>query len=374
MSRSFHYVFDMFWKLIAASCLVLYSHGAVSPSERVIAFYYGWYANPAPDGAYDHWDSPVFERGASSNPKRFPGGDNIGSNFYPQAGCYSVNDPKTLDRQMRELRAARVGVISASWWGEDSFTAKNLPRLMDAAQAHGLRVCIHLEPFGGRNAKTTGRAIRHLIDKYGTHPAFFRLDPGSRPVFFVYDSYLTPASEWSQLLSPAGKESIRHSKYDSVVIGLWVKENDGQFMTNGNFDGFYTYFAADGFTYGSTTKNWPKLARFAREHNLLFAPSVGPGYIDTRIRPWNGSTTRAREGGRYYDRMFQAAVDCAPELISVTSYNEWHEGTQIEPAAPKKFEGFTYEDYRPLQPDDYLERTAGWVKEFESHGSKATGQ
>eukprot|EP00961_Rhodomonas_salina_P192568 2599180-Rhodomonas_salina.2 len=45
--------------------------------------------------------------------------------------------------------------------------------------------------------------------------------------------------------------------------------------------------AADGFSFGSTTGNWDRMARFAREHKMLFIPSVGPGYDDSKIRPWN---------------------------------------------------------------------------------------
>lgn len=356
----------MYRVLITVLCLSFGIQAADDPSNRVIAFYYGWYANPQTDGSYDHWNSPVFLRDKNAKPKNFPGGDDIGANYFPQAGCYSVNNPETLDRQMRELMTARAGVICASWWGEDSFTGKNVPNLMDAAHGYGLQVCFHIELFPGRNAQTTGRAIRTLIDKYGSHPAFFRSPQASnRPIFFAYDSYLTPANEWAELLSPNGKQTLRKTKYDAAVIGLWVKENDGRFMTNGFFDGFYTYFASDGFEYGSTTKNWPKLASFARDHKLLFIPSVGPGYIDTRIRPWNNSTTRSRDGGRYYDKMFQATIDCSPRLISITSYNEWHEGTQIEPAIPKKLDGYTYENYLPVEPDYYLKRTAHWVEQFE---------
>jgi glycoprotein endo-alpha-1,2-mannosidase len=337
------------------------------PSDRVIAFYYGWYGNPQTDGAYEHWNSDVILNGPKGKPKKYPGGDDIAANFYPQAGCYSVNDLETLDRQMRELVAARVGVIGASWWGEETFTGKNLKPLMDAAHAHGLKVCIHIEPFGGRNAITTGNAVRKLIDEYGSHPAFFRSkEAGNRPVFFVYDSYLTPATEWAELLKPGGKESIRGTTYDSAMVGLWVKEGDGTFMTEGGFDGFYTYFAADRFSFGSTAKNWPQMAAFAREHKLLFIPSVGPGYNDTRIRPWNGGTTRSRDEGRYYDRMFEAAIRCKPDLISITSYNEWHEGTQIEPAIPKKLSDYIYKDYSPREPDYYLKRTAYWVERFNS--------
>jgi alpha-mannan endo-1,2-alpha-mannanase / glycoprotein endo-alpha-1,2-mannosidase len=340
--------------------------GAGDVSDRVIAFYYGWYGNPATDGRYEHWNSQIFERGNKASSTNFPGGDDIASNYYPQAGPYSVNDRATLDRQMRELRSARVGVLSASWWGDDSFTGRNFSLLLDAAHQHGLKVCIHLEPFGGRNATTTRQAIQRVIERYGEHPAFFRSSlAGGRPLFFIYDSYLTPAVQWAEILSSSGKETIRGTRYDSAVIGLWVKESDGKFMTNGLFDGFYTYFAADRFTYGSSIQNWPKLSSFAREHKLLFLPSVGPGYVDTRVRPWNQNTTRSRNNGEYYDLMFRAAIEQNPAFITITSYNEWHEGTQIEPAVPKEIEAFIYKDYRPLVPDHYLKRTAYWVAQFE---------
>lgn len=331
-------------------------------SSRVIAFYYGWYGNPQTDGAFEHWNHPV----AIKNGRSFPGGEDIGSNFYPQAGCYSVHDPQTLERQMRELRAAGVGVLCSSWWGEGSSTDKILLRLLDAAARHGLKVNIHIEPFPGRNASSTRQAIVYLIDTYGQHPAFHRgKEFGGRPVFFVYDSYLTPAAEWAQVLAPHGTNTLRNTRYDAAIIGLWVKEHDGEFMTAGHFDGFYTYFAADGFTYGSTPAHWRALNDFARRTGKSFVPSVGPGYIDTRIRPWNGGTTRARDKGAYYDREFKAALDSGASLVSITSYNEWHEGTQIEPAIPRQIPGFAYLDYAPLEPDYYLKRTAYWVGQLE---------
>jgi len=103
-------------------------------------------------------------------------------------------------------------------------------------------------------------------------------------------------------------------------------------MLEGGFDGFYTYFATDGFTFVSTTRNWPKLAAWARAHAKIFVPCAAPGYIDTRIRPWNGVNTRDREGGAYYDRSWVAAVAVSPELVGTASFNEWREGTQIETA------------------------------------------
>lgn len=335
----------------------------VRPSDRVIAFYYPWYGNPDVDGRYANWNHPVAVR--NEPPRSFPGGDDIGANFYPAAGCYSVNDPAVLRRHMEQLRRAGVGVLCVSWWGKDTFTDRALPAVMAAAERAGLKVNFHLEPSPGRNAATTRDALAYLIARHGASPACHRLpEKGDRPVFFVYDSYLTPAAEWASLLTPGGARTIRGTPDDAVVIGLWVKEREERFMHEGGFDGFYTYFATDGFTYGSTIHNWPRLAEWARAQGKLFVPCVAPGYIDTRIRPWNGVNTRDREAGAYYDRLWTAAVAVAPPLVAITSFNEWHEGTQIEPAVPKQIPGFTYLDYQPLAPEDYLDRTAHWVRRY----------
>jgi molybdenum cofactor synthesis domain-containing protein len=333
------------------------------PNNNVHAFYYPWYGNPQTDNSYYHWNHPQSVK--QGKPKSYPGGNDIGANFYPKLGCYSSNSDQDLNVHMLMLRKAKVGVISTSWWGKDSYTDKAVPRLLDAAARYKIKVCFHIEPFPGRNAQTTRDAIIYIIDKYGSHSAFYRYgNDKPRPMFYIYDSYLTPAEQWKAILSTDGYQTIRNTKYDSVVIGLWVKEHEQTFMTEGHFDGYYTYFATDGFTYGSTIKNWPKLAEWAQQNCKIFIPSVGPGYIDLRIRPWNDVNTRDRQNGAYYDSEFAAAIAAQPTIISITSFNEWHEGTQIEPAIPKQIPDFKYLDYSPHDPEYYLDRTSYWINRY----------
>jgi len=338
-----------------------------APSYRVHTFYYPWYGNPNTDGKYANWNHPVAVRNGPA--RRFPGGDDIGANYYPAIGCYSVNDPKIVETHMQQLRRAHIGVISVSWWGRDSFTDRALPLLFRMAKKYGIQINFHIEPHlgtGRRNALQVREAMVYLIDTYGKSPALYRhARRGNRPMFYVYDSYLTPAKEWATILAPQGSHTIRNTKYDAVVIGLWVKQNEEPFFLNGHFDGFYTYFATDGFTYGSTLSHWKQLATWAGTHGKLFIPCVAPGYIDTRIRPWNGQNTRDRKGGDYYDRSCQAALDVEPDLIGITSFNEWHEGTQIEPAVAKQVGDYRYLDYVPREAIWYLDRTAHWVMAFE---------
>ena len=63
------------------------------------------------------------------------------------------------------------------------------------------------------------------------------------------------------------------------------------------------------------------MREFAKEHNLLFVPSVGPGYDDSFIRPWNIRNRKKRKDGEYYRLMWDDAIASIPDAVSITSFN-----------------------------------------------------
>lgn len=328
-----------------------------SPQERLHAFYYGWYGTPDVDGRWINLDHAVTTADGRVESTCAPPED-IGANFYPASGPYSSSDLETAKRHCAEIQRAGVGVMVVSWWGKDTPTDRSLSSLFEAATDAGLKICFHLEPWPDRDAESVRDALRYLLDRWGNASALFRWQ--GKPMVYVYDSYLVPDSEWASLLRPNGTRSIRGTPLDSLFIGLWVKESHGRSLAEVGFDGFYTYFATEDFTWGSTPEHWPEMARFARDKNKLFIPCVGPGYNDLRIRPWNEKNYRGREGGAYFDRLFERAVAVNPGVIAITSYNEWHEGTQIEPAMPYRAVGRVYEDYGDLSGTWYLDRARYW--------------
>ena len=333
--------------------------------QKVHIFYYPWYRNPQTDECWKHWDQN------NHNPP-----DDIASNFYPVLGAYSNNDPETIDKHMQWIKNSNVGVIIISWWGQKSWEEDPVPLILEKAKKYGLKVGWHIEPYLGRTAASVKKDIEYIINTYGSSPAFYRdVNHGNKPIFYIYDSYRISENDWATVLSPAGTDTIRGTQYDSIVIALFVNSDDTSFVLNGYFDGFYTYFATDGFTYGSTPSNWASMAQWARDNNKIFIPSVGPGYDDTRVRPWNSINRRDRENGAYYDRMFQAAININPDIISITSFNEWHEGTQIEPADPNKVspDGYDYIDYQPYPDTFYLYKTLYWSNTYIKNSSHLKG-
>jgi glycoprotein endo-alpha-1,2-mannosidase len=341
---------------------------------RIHVFYYIWYGNPKFDGKFLHWNHKVLPHWTESVNRLYPQidkpfnaeGDSIGANYFPMRGTYSSSSKEVICDHFKEMAKYKIGVVSVSWWGVTQSDAnganveKFIPFIMDCAQSEGLKVNFHLEPYKDRTAISTASDVKHIIDTYGSHPAMYMYK--GKPMFYIYDSYLI--RDWEKVLAPTGISTIRGTEYDSYMISLYLGEESKQFVLDSHFDGIYTYFASVGFTQGSTPQNWLSLSDWTRNNKLIFCPSVGPGYDDTRIRPWNSNNKKWRNDGKYYQDMFDKAIQTKPDLISITSYNEWHEGTQIESAIPKTSEGYTYESYGTHEPDFYMDLTRKLIESW----------
>ncbi|HSC73451.1 MAG TPA: hypothetical protein VLB89_04740 [Gaiellaceae bacterium] len=265
---------------------------------RSAIFFYPWYSNMRHDGGYAHWTQnghqPPFD---------------VASQFYPLRGPYSSADPRILGEQMHDIAWAGVDEVVSSWWGFGSEEDLRLPAVMRAAKRYHLRVGIQLEPYPGRTVSSIGADL-----------VYFR-SLGIRDVY-IYRSTDFPAEQWWDVTrQPNG-------------MRLFAQTNRVGFAARAGFTGFYTY---DILLYDGA--KFDRLCRQARAVGILCAPSVGPGYEaaaatgDTRIKP-------RLEGGTY-DSMWRAANDAGADVVTITSYNEWSEGTQIEPAG----HGGRYESY-----------------------------
>jgi hypothetical protein len=297
------------------------------PSPEVAIFFYPWYGTPVRDGAFQHWSQHGTQPPSS-----------IASSFYPARGIYSSSDPGVLRSQMEEIAGVRVGVVIVSWWGQGSVEDQRLPEVITTARSSGLDVAVHIEPYVGRTPETVAADVAKLHALGVTD-------------FYVYDSSAYDDASWASV--------------NRTLTGVRMFANTslpGK-AAAGGFAGLYTYdvYAYDG-------SSFPRMCASARKLHLVCAPSVGPGYDgravgDARLRPRNDGAT--------YDGMWRSALRAHADMVTITSYNEWHEGTQIEPAAVA---GLQYESYDgayslhgKAAQRAYLDRTAWWIGEFEWH-------
>ena len=296
---------------------------------KVSAFFYPWYATASRDGAFVHWS-----QGGHGPP------DDIAASYYPARGLYSSTDRLVLGRQMEEIRAAGIDEIAVSWWGSGSFEDARLPLVAEAARAQGVHVAAHVEPYVDRSVASTVADIGYLRGL------------GIRR-FYVYRPLDLPLDVWAEANAQLdGVEVLA----ETGLVGAALR---------GGFDGVYTYdiVSFDGGTFA-------RICAAAHAKGLVCAPSVGPGY-DAR-RGSLDSRVKRRRAGRTYDAMWRSAIAAGADRVTITSYNEWHEGTQIEPAAAAgrrgRYRYVSYDGAWGRRGRDaaraYLDRTAYWSDVF----------
>lgn len=299
-----------------------------APAATVAIFYYPWYGNPKVDGAWQHWN-----QGGRTPPA------NTYSSFYPARGAYSSNDPAVVGAQLREIARAGIDEVVISWWGRGSSGDALFPALVAAVRRAGLEPALHLEPYDGRSADSVRLDLQYAATL------------GIRDVF-VYLPRTIDAQSWAAL------------RADAPPLRLFAGTELVGFAAAGKFDGFYTY---DFVNYGAS--KFARLCTQAHRVGLLCAPSVGPGYDGVRAGEAPGGA--ARRNGATYDRLWTAALAAGPDIVTITSYNEWGESTQIEPAVPRR--GYrSYDGAWGLRGRAaemaYLDRTAYWAAHWDGRG------
>ena len=316
-------------RLIPVVALAAFALAAPASAARplVAIFYYPWYGTPQVDGAWEHW---------SQNGHAPPG--DLYSSFYPAGGPYSSSSPDVVAVQMAEIRAAGIDEVVTSWWGRGSSTDVRLALVVREAWRQHLGVAAQIEPYPGRGDTLPGDlAYLHAL--------------GIRDVF-VYEPQQLTAAQWAERRAslPAAMRYFAQTGYAG-------------FAAAARFDGLYTY---DPVTYGGD--DFARICAAASRMHLLCAPSVGPGYQGRRAG--EDAAAKPRRAGATYDSMWQGALAARPALVTITSFNEWGEGTQIEPAAARR--GYASYDgawgmHGAAANDAYLARTAFWAARFH-HG------
>jgi hypothetical protein len=300
---------------------VLEARCLLSINKEVLAFYYPWYGNPQVSGHYVHWTGVDAEHHTIAN-----------STHYPELGPYDSHDPAVVAQHVDWAVQSGVTGFISSWWGPGTFEDQALPGLLSAAQQSRLGVTAYFEQVRGATPTRESALadVLYLLDHYGNHPAWLRSE--GKPVLFVYGRAVGQIglSNWQWVIN----ETNRHYRGGVAFIGDQISDAAAQV-----FDGIHTYNVT-----GSTAQKTPEQIRTwahstypgwvatARRHNRIATLTVIPGYDDSKLdRPPPRPITERYEG-ETYRVLSQEAMAANPDWILLTSWNEWHEGSELEPS------------------------------------------
>jgi hypothetical protein len=241
---------------------------------------------------------------------------------------YVSRDHGVMARHIDQAKAAGIDALIVSWYGpstNNNQTETNLRAMLDEAAARGFRLGVDFEvtsPFY-RNAGDVQAALKTLIATHAQHPAYLRSN--GKPVIFF----------WRQQRFDTGTWAAIRAAVDPNHDTIWIEEGVDVSPLS-VFDGHHLYSVTwNPQTDMANTAN--KFAKRVRDYAVragtpkVYVATVMPGYDDRKTGRGNAFAV-GRENGAYYARSWQAAIGSAPDWIVITSFNEWPEGTYIEPS------------------------------------------
>ena len=336
--------------LVAAAVLLAALAVAGSAAARPLtvgAYYYPWY------GAGGlQWDRG-FVRGELDPPQQ------------PLLGEYDSSDPAVIAQHYAWAHEYGVDVFLTSWAGPGSYGDGVIRDDLLPSPARGpTRIAILYESLQRLGIGSDERVhvddatiativsdFDYLARTYFSNPGYFRID--GRPVVVVYASRIF-RGETAQAI-----QAIRTHLESLYGIDPYLIGDEVDWDLNPSPARIGLYDAITGYTPYSRTQppGWPdatgwivKVGERMREFRAAaqaagvgFIPTALPGFDDLGVRPEDAHHVlpRALGPGEPDDSTFASSlalagtlVDPSLDLLTVTSWNEWNEDSQIEPTAP----------------------------------------
>ncbi len=260
----------------------------------------------------------------------------------PAAGGYNSDDMSTIQQHVALAQRACLSGFTAHWFGaKEPRTTANFDKLLQASSGSNLQHAVVLleNSLKRSTEKDLIDSVNYAMANWANHPNYLKID--GKPVIF-FEGMTRP---WGNVgAAKLGWARIRKAT-DPNRKAIWFAEGLGP-TYNPLFDGLYVYR----IDHKTAPRNWLKQPTFATQLRTVeqqsgvrqyFADSIAPGFDDTRSGKIKGVDVRIpapgfardRRNGEYYKDSFSVTAQTGGDMLLVKSFNEWVEGTAIEPGS-----------------------------------------
>ena len=316
-----------FLKLLGGASVVDLTRGLTSDVEgfdqgadRLVgAHYYTWY------GPDNHWDN--------------------GYTGTPQLGEYDSGDSKVIQQHVGWAETHGIDWFNATWWGPESYSGRTLENHVAPALAGtDVEFSVLYEPKGRfayddgvvdfddqSNRDVLAADLNHVAASMVDNPNYLHVD--GKPVLYVYI-----ARTFTGNVVGAFEDAASRAGTEFYLVGDYGRTPQ---LPSAAFDAvspYNMYRPVDDVNEGFADfverayRGWHLLAESA---DFDFVPLALPGFDNTEAE-WatDGQPVLERSPERYRNlcEIARRYADADREMVLVTSFNEWHEYTSVEPA------------------------------------------
>ena len=319
-------------------------HGSrpAPPARRLLlAHYMPWYQSKPFSGSWGwHWTMNHFDAERQTSGRR-----DAASQFRPLIGLYDSHDPDALQCQALLMKASGIDGVVIDWYGVDDYydyaaNNRNSELFAGVLRRAGLKYALCYEDQtvtteikGGKiRAEDTVAHGKNLMTWTQAHffssPAYVK--QAGRPVFLTFGAPYYNDAQWREIFSVL------------PTPPLYFTENDRREPTasQGGFDWPAPAGGTDGArrereSFYDRARRWPSAvaAAYPRFDDIYQQAGVGKswGHIDDLA-------------GKTYTETLGRALKSDAAIVQLVTWNDWGEGTQIEPSVE-----FGYRDLEATQ-------------------------
>lgn len=330
--------------------------------KNVFAHYFTWFARKDTSGRWEHWnwDGP----GTYHNPDNIIDGyEDVAAVDIPLIGAYDSSDPRAQKYHLDLAQAAGIDAFCVDWYGfpdeknrnRDNLVDRNFEIMLQTASSHKVKLCICYEEkllFGKQDEKEVAACgkshMKYFSSRYFNSPGYWHVD--GRPVVIIWGNNKLSIAVWKDILEELKDYNpwIIYSHHDHNPQYVDFCHGFYPWVLLGNLEVQKAYLE----DYYSTAQKY-----LAEGKSITLGGGVWPGFNDSGVCGW-GSGDRIIEdtADELYDITWGYVLKHEPEWVSITTWNDWNEGSNIEPGVKRG--------------SKYLEMTARYISEYK--GSKNT--
>ena len=319
--------------LVLCLHLPLLAEGKKGAPKTVLVHYMPWYASKPVSGNWGwHWTMDRFKPDkVGANGRR-----ELASHYRPLIGPYDSNDPDVLECQVLLMKFAGISGVIIDWYGTENFRDyatihRNSLSLVKYLKQAGLQFAICYEDQsikhmveGGKIKKA--REVAHakqefkwLEQNWFNDPSYMKLK--GKPVLLIFGPQHFKKAQWTKVMSGLSTQpllyTLPHLTAQANANGAfgWPPVDGGKNITPTVWQKYLSNLYSRGVKGESVIA--PVFPKF---HDIYQQAGVHKsyGYLDD-------------QGGKTFDQTLELAWKSNSELIQVATWNDYGEGTMIEP-------------------------------------------
>ncbi|MDA7922459.1 carboxylesterase family protein [Verrucomicrobiales bacterium] len=305
------------------------THGEEKSRPPVFAHYMPWYTTTQTSPKWgwhwtmDHYDPDIVQ---------WDGKREAASHDYPLIGLYDSSDHAVLECQVLLMKLAGIDGVIIDWYGTEEVNDyaklhENTLALIPYLKSAGLKFAICYEdqsigPIAKAKEFSEEEATDHaaaqlqwLAENWFSDESYFKID--GEPVLLLFGPQYFKSEKWGQMVAQSGTKPkvyvLPHLKEGTDAAGVfgWMPVDGGKTVSPEKWKNYLTNLYSVPSSIG---------VAFPGFHDIYAQAGISEshGRIDSRL-------------GETFTETLDLALEAKPPFIQIATWNDYGEGTQIEP-------------------------------------------